>query len=129
MDLLQQRDFRNKDQLLQERFIQRILSEEAENIKIEQSKAMRSRGFSQEDWYADRAYKVNDTVLQFEHLKKHRFVDMKTRVTKQGVKKKVSHPIHNRIIFGHANNIVRRLSFEYTDRMKKTLAQEFNIEL
>jgi len=125
MNLLDKRKSPNNEELLQQRFIARILREEGGNIDQEQIKTMVSRGFSSSDWFQGRSFSVNDTILSYEHLKKHRFVDMSTRQTKNGKIRKVSHPIHNRILFAHANNIVRRLSFEYTSRMKAMIMAEF----
>lgn len=121
MDLLTQRSGGNKDAILQERFIQQVLSEEAQEINEEMLKVMASRGFTDSKLLGDRSFNVNNGVLSYTHLKRHRFIDMNSRTTKSGTIKKVSHPIHNRILFGFANNIVRRLSFEFTDRTKRLL--------
>ena len=121
MDLLAQRSGGNKDAILQERFIQQILTEEGQNINQEMVKVMASRGFTDSALIGDRAFNVNGTILSYTHLKRHRFIDMNSRATKTGKIKKVSHPIHNRILFGFANNIVRRLSFEFTDQTKQLL--------
>lgn len=126
MDLLDKRQ-KASNELLQQRFIQRILKEESREIDMAQNKLMVSRGFNSPEFYQSRSFTVSDTNLQFDHLAKHRFVDMKTRLTQSGRKPKKSHPIHNRILYGHANNIVFRLSVEYTQRMKEMLAQEFEI--
>lgn len=128
MDLLSQRQ-KSNDELLQNRFVARILQEEAQSIDTEQIKLMQARNFLSSEFYSNRNFNVDNTILRYQHLAKHRFVDMKTRQTKNGQIKKVSHPIHNRILFGHANNIIFRLSFEYTSRMKTMLATEFKIEL
>jgi len=51
-------------------------------------------------------------------LAKHRFIDMKRRRTRDGVIKKKNYPIHNRILWGHANNVVRRITFGFTEDVK-----------
>lgn len=129
MDLLTKRQGSNNEDLLKQRFISRILKEESQNIDAAQVKLMVSRGFTGAEWNSGRAFSVNDTILRYEHLAKHRFVDMRSRQTKEGRVNKKSHPIHNRIIYGHANNIVFRLSVEYTQRMKDMLMQDFEIHL
>src|SRR5690606_36123741 len=106
-----------------QRFIGRILKEEGKNIDDAQIKLMTSRGFTTENWYSGRSFSVNDTILRYEHLAKHRFVDMKTRQTKKGRVNKRNHPDHNRILYGHANSVVFRMSVEYTQRMKDMIAQ------
>lgn len=121
MDLLAQRSGGNKDSILQERFIQKVLSEEAQDMDTEIMKVMMSRGFTDSSLLTGKNFNVNNGVLAYNHLQRHRFIDMNTRNTKSGKIKKVSHPIHNRILFGFANNIVRRLSFEFTDRTKQLL--------
>lgn len=121
MDLLAQRSGGNKDSILQEKFIQKILSEEADEMDSEMIKLMMSRGFTDSALLTGRSFNVNNGVLAYNHLQRHRFIDMNTRNTKSGKIKKVAHPIHNRILFGFANNIVRRLSFEFTDKTKQLL--------
>lgn len=129
MDILRQRSGGTTDQLLQQRFIGKILREEAAEIDQAQRKMMASRGFTSRDTINGRTFSVTDTVLQYQHLKKHRYIDMSRRMVQGDSKKKVAHPIHNRILFGFANNIVRRLSFEYTDRMRDMLMQDFPQEI
>ena len=82
------------------------------------SKEITSRGFESPSW-GDRSFSVSDSVLSYQHLGRHRFVDIKTRNTKQGKKRKKNHPIHNRIIFGHYNNIVRELKYGFTEAIKE----------
>lgn len=104
----------SKDAILKGLFIKRELQEEAREILVSQTGIMARRGIQSNDFYANRKYSVQDTVLRYDHLAKHRFVDMRRRNTNSGSKPKKNHPIHNRILFGHANNIIKRLSFGYT---------------
>lgn len=129
MDLLDKRKAPNSEELLQQRFIARILREEGANIKEAQTSTMASRGFTSREFFQERSFSVSDNILGYEHLKKHRYVDMKSRLTKEGKVRKKSHPIHNRILFGHANNIVFRLSVEYTQRMKAMIMAEFPVNI
>lgn len=129
MSLLTKRSQPNNEELLQQRFIARILQEEGQNISKAQVDIMSSSGFTNQDWFSKRSFDVNNNVLRYEHLKKHRFVDMSSRKTRNGRITKKSYPVHNRILFGHANNIVFRLSVEYTRRMKEMLALDYQIQL
>ncbi|HUI32031.1 MAG TPA: hypothetical protein VLY84_00310 [Dysgonamonadaceae bacterium] len=129
MDLLSQRQGNNNEELLKQRFIARILQEEGKSIDEAQVRLMLSRGFTNSNWFSGRSFDVNDTILRYEHLAKHRFVDMRSRQTKEGRIKKKSHAIHNRIVFAHMGNIVHRLSVEYTQRMKDMLMHDYEIHL
>lgn len=127
MNILEARRGSNNEQLLQQRFIAKILQEEAQEIDQAQRKMMISRGFTDSQVINGRQFSVSDTVLRYQHLKAHRFIDMSRRMVDGDSRKKIAHPIHNRILFGHANNIVRRLSFEYTSRMRDMLLREFPV--
>lgn len=105
----------NADHVLKKRFIRETLKEEMKSIDDEQKRIMSQRGFQTANFFSGRSFKVDDFSAEIVVLKKHRFVDMKTRETKKGKIKKKSHPIYNRVVFGHLPNIVRRLSFGYTD--------------
>lgn len=102
------------NEILKGRFIKRVFSETSVDIEKAVNKEITSRGFESTEW-SDRSFTVSDSALSYQHLGRHRFVDMKTRNTKQGKKHKKNHPIHNRIIFGHYNNIVRELRYGFTD--------------
>jgi len=110
------------DDILKGRFISRILREEGQNI--EQAKLREVSKFASRNLFAAR-YANNDSKLTMTHPIALRFIDMKTRQTKKGKIRKKSHPVHNKIVMGHANNIVRRVSFEYTSAMKESLLKDF----
>lgn len=113
------------DDILKGRFISRILREEGQNI--EQAKQKVVSTFASRNIY-NAKYANNDSVLTMTHPKELRFIDMKTRNTKRGKVRKKSHPVHNKILFGHANNVVRRTSFEYTSEMKEMLLKGFPVK-
>ncbi len=100
------------DQILERRFISKVLQGTSKDIDQAQRKYISGRGFENNDW---------KNTLGYTHLKKHRFVDMKTRNTKTGNKRKKSHPIHNRIIWGHYNNVIKELHFGFTNAVKEEL--------
>lgn len=61
--------------------------------------------------------------LAVRHVKYQRFLDMKTRNTKDGKVRKRNYPIHNKIIFGHLNNIIVKLKYGFTDSVRQNLEQ------
>ena len=109
------------DQILQGRFIRRVLGDTSKDIDKAQRSYMSGRGFENNDWYSGRGFVVSENTLGYTHLKKHRFVDMKTRTRKKGRNKKKSHPVHNRIIWGHYNNVIKELHFGFTNAVKEEL--------
>lgn len=115
MNLIEKRKD-NARMIAEGRFIRFVLKEESESIVEAQTKRMREFSFTTPTFFDQRGIKTenNDATIAFKKL--HRFVDMKTRNTKNGVIRKTkSYPIYNWIIFGHISNIVRRLSFGFTD--------------
>ena len=109
------------DQILQGRFIRRVLQDTSKDIDKAQRKYMSGRGFENNDWYSGRDFRVSENELGYTHLKKHRFVDMRTRTSKKGKNRKKSHPVHNKIIWGHYNNIIKELHFGFTNAVKEEL--------
>lgn len=109
------------DQILEGRFIRRVLQDTAKDIDQAQRKYITGRGFENEDWNSGRGFLVSTDTLDYTHLKKHRFVDMKTRMSSKGKNRKKSHPIHNRVIWGHYNNVIKELHFGFTNAVKEEL--------
>ncbi len=121
MNLLQQRE-KHKNDILEGKFIRKVTGEIATEIEKAQDSLMASRGFSDASWQ-ERSFASTDKGLVYTHLGKHRFVDMRTRNTENGKKPKKSHPIHNRIVFAQYNNLIRELSFGFTDAVKQELRE------
>ena len=109
------------DQILEGRFIRRVLQDTSKEIDHAQRAYISGRGFENNDWNSKRGFTVTENEMGYTHLKKHRFVDMKTRTSKAGTKKKKSHPIHNKIIWGHYNNVIKELHFGFTNAIKEEL--------
>lgn len=109
------------DQILEGRFIRRVMQDTAKDIDQAQQRYISGRGFESEDWNSGRGFTVNENELGYTHLKKHRFVDMKSRMSSKGKNRKKSHPIHNRIIWGHYNNVIKELHFGFTHAVKEEL--------
>jgi len=108
-------------QILERRFIRRVLKDTSKDIDKGQSKYMSGRGFENNDWYSGRSFQVTENELGYTHLKKHRFNDMKFRTSKKGKNRRKSHPIHNKIIWGHYNNVIKELHFGFTNAVKEEL--------
>ena len=108
-------------QILERRFIRRVLQDSSKDIDKAQRSYMSGRGFENNDWYSGRSFQVTENELGYTHLKKHRFVDMKTRTSKKGKNRKKSHPVHNKIIWGHYNNVIKELHFGFTNAVKEEL--------
>jgi hypothetical protein len=130
MDLIQSRQNNNND-ILEKRFIGLILKEESQELNQSQIKLMNSRGFTNPSFFNDRGFKVlEDHKLQYTHPTVLRFIDMKSRTSKNGIKrKKISYTVHNKPLYGMVNNVLRRLQFEFTDKMRQMLAKVYNIEV
>jgi len=107
--------------ILQGRFIRSVSQETVRDIDQAQRKYMSSRGFEKDSWYTGRSFIVTDDGFGYTHLKKHRFVDMKTRNTKNGKVRKKPHPIHNKILWGHYNSMVKQMHFGFTESVKEQL--------
>lgn len=106
------------DGLLKDRFIRRTLMEVGD--EIDEDMLQRMSSFSNET-KSGRDFNTQSTTLQYSHQKRHRFIDMKTRNTKTGTIKKKSYSIHNRILYGHINDIITRIKFGFTDDVKKEM--------
>ena len=110
------------NQILEQRFIRSVLRNTASEIDDAQKQYMSGRGFEKNEWYSGRGFTVSENTMTYSHLSKHRFVDMKYRNSKKGkTKKKTAHPVHNRIIYGHYNNIIKELHFGFTEAVKEEM--------
>lgn len=120
MNLLKKRKDKGNE-ILKNRFIKKVLQENSRDLDQATFKKMKERGFRSDDFFTKRVFTVSDVELRYEQLAKHRFVDMRSRISNGVRKKKKSHPIHNRIVWGHYNNIVRELAFGFTEEVKNEL--------
>jgi hypothetical protein len=115
MSLLDERR-KTADAIAKGTFVAHVLGEEARELDKDIKGRMNS--FSSSFWN-QRNLAVQNTTLTYTTLLQHRFADMKTRQTATGVIKKERHKIHNAPIYGRLNNIVRELSFGFTDAIKE----------
>ena len=70
------------EEILKGRFIKRVFTETAKDIDKAQSKYISGHGFSN-PIFQDREFVSDNNSLQYTHAKALRFVDMKTRQSKQ----------------------------------------------
>lgn len=104
---------------LEDRFILKTLSDIGQEALAAAEEQMSS--FS-EHTKGDRSFATggNNTLIH-RHMKRHRFIDMNSRQTQNGKIKKKSYPIHNKILYGFAGELVKRLSFGFTQEVKKEM--------
>lgn len=114
MSLRQKRND-NARAIAEGRFISKTLKEAGNDIESKIDRVMSTAGFSSPEFF-NRSFAVYDNKLQYRHNKLNRFVDMKTRETKsKGIIRKKRHIVHNRIFFGHLNDIARVLMYGFSD--------------
>lgn len=116
MGILQDREKRSEE-IRQGRFIHSRLEETAKEINKLQQKAM--SGFKSEFWN-NRTFSVSGGKLVHQHHKAQRFLDMKSHTGKDGNRqRKKSRVVHNKIIWGKYNYLVRELAFGYSEAVKE----------
>jgi len=108
--------------IAEKRFISHVLKEKS--VDLDKDIKQRMSSFSSAFW-ANRSFTISDNKLTYTTLLVHRFQDMKTRKTKDGFITKKRTQMHNRLIYGHLNNIIRELSFGFTEAIKQ---QFYNLE-
>lgn len=119
-NLLEKRQ-KTQSEILENKFIRRVFTDTAKDIDTAQRQYMSSRGFQHNEWFDKRGFNVQDNNLEISVMKAHRFADMKTIATKKGTHRKKAHPLYNKIIWGHYNNIVREMAYGYTEAVKAEL--------
>jgi len=109
------------DAIIQGRFIRMVSEDVVKDIDEAQKKYMSSRGFESNEWYSRRNFKASDEGVEYEHLKVHRFVDMKFRNSKNGRSRRKSHQIHNKILWEFYNSFIKQMHFGLTESVKHKL--------
>jgi hypothetical protein len=109
---------KSDDTILEARFIKMKLQETATNIDREKRKRM--AGFSSSFWN-DRTFAVTDSEMEMTQNKVERFVDMRTRESKNGKHPKKSHPVHNRVVMGQYSQLTKELAYGFTEEIKTKL--------
>lgn len=112
--------------ILEGKFIQKVLQEKA--TSIDKAISEKTAGFQSAFW-KDRNFQVNNTTLVYTSKLQHRFLDMKTRQSNNGLVRKKNYAIHNKPIFGHLSSIARELNFGFTEAVKADLLQLNNTSI
>lgn len=110
----------NLQEILKGRFISRVFEQQANDMDRSIGKVISDNSFKSTQW-GERSFETSSSALTYTHLKRHRFVNMK-RINKgsKSINKR-SYPIHNQIIFGHYNSIIRQLKYGFTEAVKDEL--------
>lgn len=113
---------RKLNDALEGRYIKKVFQEEGQEFIQDQDKKMRSRGFSSQDWSSGRSMTASETSLVYMHPFKMRAVDMRHHTTKDGKRyRRKAHPIHNRMLYGRANDIINKLRYGFTEAVKEEM--------
>lgn len=109
------------EEILKGRYVKKVFTEEGDDMLKAIKKKMRSRNFSRPEYFASMRVMPSEESLVYEHALLNRFVDMKYHnYSKKRVKRK-NHAIHNRMLYGHANEMIYRLSYGFTEAVKEEL--------
>jgi hypothetical protein len=122
------RENRNREYeaIIEGRFITHVLQKNSEEIDDDITKRVAEFGSPLWD---KRSFGVNANTLTYIHLKQHRFVDMKSRKSLRGKRNKRSHAVHNKPLYGHANEIIRDLTVGLTQAVKDDMMRMDGTEL
>jgi hypothetical protein len=125
MSLRQERN--NKaEAILEGKFITYVLEREASDLDQDIKGRL---GYFTSSFWQDRSMAVNNNTLTYLHLKQHRYVDMRTRDSLLGKRRKHFYNVHNRPLYGHANEIVKELTIGFTQGVKDQLMQMDGTEI
>lgn len=119
MSLRKQRND-TREAILEGRFITHVLKKVGDDMNADIDK--RISGFSSSFW-VDKTMTTNKNVLTYRHQREHRFIDMRSRKSLRGNRRKRFYAIHNRPIYGHANEIVKELTVGFTDGVREQMKQ------
>lgn len=117
MSIRDQRN-QNREAIYEGRFIKLVLERNAAEMDKQIEKVVSP--FRSPFW-SFRNFTVNDNVLEYDHAKELRFVNMRTRMTKTGIKRKKAYKTHNQPLFHSANDVVRELTVGYTDAVREEM--------
>ncbi|QQV89951.1 hypothetical protein M1M27_gp07 [Cellulophaga phage Ingeline_1] len=111
---------------INDRYINRVLNEEGSNLI--KSQARIASKYNLKDTIPEisrRSFKVSSNNLEVRHALRQRFVDMR----KGKGTKKLTAPIHNKIVYSHFNAIINKLAFGLTQDIRNQISNEYNIEI
>lgn len=117
---------RNNKKIVEQKFIDRMLKEEAHEIFRAQDRIISRHNVTKMvPEITRRRFSVSNNRLTVTHPIRQRFIDMKNI---RGQRQR-SIQIHNKIVYGHFNNIIKKLAFGFTEDVKNMIAQEHKIQL
>lgn len=126
MNVIGQASGNTTNNIIEQKYIARVLTDEASNMYTAQNRILaKFKPNSTDIILSKRSFQVQGTTGVFTHAMVQRFVDMKYIRGRS----KLAIPVHNKILYGHFNNIIYRLSFGLTDDIKAMIAKEYNIEM
>lgn len=114
---------RNKN-IIEQKYIETVLKEAAADIEQLQDERFSSRNISSVIRNA-RSFSVQNNRLTHKHNIRQRFDDMR-RIRS---KKSTSTKAHNKVIWGNLNTIIFKLAFGFTQDIRNTIANQYNIEI
>lgn len=126
MSALTELQSRNNKRIIEQKYIDRVLREEADNIFAAQDRLISRHNLTSKIPEINRRrFTVKTNVLEVVHPLRERFIDMRRT---RGIKGRTV-PLHNKVIFGHFNNIVYRIAFGFTEDIKNEIANHYQIQL
>lgn len=114
---------RNKS-IIERRYISNTLEETGDFIDTSQQRLFNNFNFNSNDIRSKRSFIVTNDTLEFTHLLKERFIDMK----RLNGRDKKRYPIHNTVVIGYYNRLIRKLHFGLTQDVRASIANQLNIE-
>ena len=127
----------NRDRgILERKFVNQVLNHEGNELVRAHKREIQSRLKQHSGKTLSSVQKLVQNngeaggTLAIQHQKRQRFLDMKTRTLKSGItKRKKAYPVHNKIIFGHLNNVIRQLKYGFTEAIQEKMKRNQTIEL
>ncbi|WP_271407265.1 hypothetical protein [Tenacibaculum soleae] len=115
---------RSNKRIIEQKYIQQVLQEEAANIQSAQNEIFSNRNIPAIIRKA-RTFTVSNSVLTHKHNIRQRFDDMSSIY----YGKQKSTKAHNKVIWGHFNTMVFKLAYGLTQDVKNQIATQYDIEL
>lgn len=117
---------RGNKRIIEQKYIEQVLNEEAINIRSAQDAIFTDHKNTDVGLIkSKRAFSVSNSTLTYRHHIRQRFNDM--RFIKGKSQKPI--PTHNKIIWGHFNNIIFKMAYGFTHDVKLAITKRYNINL
>lgn len=127
MDGIQTLQSRSNVDISLMREVNKIIDQESHSIEKAQDRILNQQQDSLKIGLIEskRSFSVSQMTLHHNHNIQQRFIDMKR--TRYGKQKAI--PVHNKIIYGHWNNIIFRARYEVMYALKKQISTQLKLEL